>query len=151
MQYMIGQVRSEDAAHLKKSISRYASYDSNGLEPAIFPDSKESRAKMGLNHPQLARMLCPVKHLVEYQKSPSQFVFFFLTIQSITHRFCRTKNKIESGEIKMDARGWPALLYKGKVAGESFDQQNMQDGLFEGYIVERVVFSFFNLGIDVAN
>ncbi|KAG2742709.1 hypothetical protein P692DRAFT_20686626, partial [Suillus brevipes Sb2] len=74
MQYMIDQVRSEDAAHLKKSISRYASYDSNGLEPAIFPDSKESRAKMGLNHPQLARMLCPVKHLVEYQKSPSQFV-----------------------------------------------------------------------------
>ncbi|KAG1730881.1 hypothetical protein EDB19DRAFT_1641082 [Suillus lakei] len=126
MQYMIGQVRSEDATHLKKSISRYASYDSNGLEPAIFPDSKESHAKMGLNHPQLARMLCPIKHLMEYQKLPSQFL-------------CRTKNKIESGEIKMDARGWPALLYKGKVAGESFDQQNMQDGLFEGYIVERVL------------
>jgi hypothetical protein len=72
MQYMISQVWSEDLTYLKKSISHYASYDSNGLKPAIFPDSKESRAKMGLNHPQLACMLCPVKHLVEYQKLPSQ-------------------------------------------------------------------------------
>lgn len=67
------------------------------------------------------------------------------------HWFYRTKNKIESGEIKIDDHGWPALLYKGKVAGESFDQQNMQDGLFKGYIVECVVFSFFNLCIGVAN
>ncbi|KAG1906581.1 uncharacterized protein F5891DRAFT_941926 [Suillus fuscotomentosus] len=127
---MIGQVRSEDATHLKKSISRYTSYDSNGLEPAIFPDSKDSCTKMGLNHPQLVRMLCPVKHLVEYQKSPSQ-----------------TKSKIESGKIKMDSNAWPALLYNGKVAGEPFIQQNMQDGLFEGYIVEHVVFSFFNCAL----
>ncbi|KAG2122310.1 hypothetical protein BD769DRAFT_1389772 [Suillus cothurnatus] len=49
--YMISQVWSEDLTYLKKSISHYASYDSNGLKPAIFPDSKESHAKMGLNHP----------------------------------------------------------------------------------------------------
>jgi hypothetical protein len=75
MQYLIGQVQSEDSTHLKKSIARYAAYNpsSKGLEPPIFPDSKESRAKMGLNHPQLAQMLCPVKHLAEYQKSPSQY------------------------------------------------------------------------------
>ncbi|KAG2055700.1 hypothetical protein BDR06DRAFT_881444 [Suillus hirtellus] len=130
MQYVIGQVQSEDATHLKKSILCYASYDSNGLESAIFSDSKESYAKMGLNHPQLARMLCPVKHLVEYQKSPLQ-----------------TKSKIESGKIKMDAHAWPALLYNGKVAGESFNQQNIQDGLFEGYIVKHVMFSFFNCAL----
>ncbi|KAG0696583.1 hypothetical protein DFH29DRAFT_879255 [Suillus ampliporus] len=83
MQYLIGQVRSEDAAHLKRSITRYATFDSKGLEPSIFPKSKELHAKMGLNHPQLA-----------------------------------------------GAAG---------VAGEAFDLTNVQDGLFEGFLVERVM------------
>jgi len=42
----------------------------------------------------------------------------------------------------MDARSWPALLYKGRVAGEDFDPMNVQDGLFEGFLVERVSFSY---------
>jgi hypothetical protein len=51
MPYLIGQVQSEDAAHLKRSITWYATFYSNGLEPSVFPESKESYAKMGLNHP----------------------------------------------------------------------------------------------------
>ncbi|KAG1732623.1 uncharacterized protein EDB91DRAFT_1251671 [Suillus paluster] len=96
--------------------------DDKPLKPAIFPESKGSRAKMGFNHPDLALMLCPVKYLAGYQKEPSV-----------------TKAKLECGELKMDARAWPALLYKGKVAGEAFNPKNIQDGLFEGYLLERVM------------
>ncbi|KAG2131928.1 hypothetical protein BD769DRAFT_1354949 [Suillus cothurnatus] len=125
MQYLIGQVRSEDAAHLKRSITRYATFDGKGLEPSVFPKSKELHVKMGLNHPQLAHMLCPIKFLSEYQEDPSV-----------------TKAKLKAGTINMDVRAWPALLYKARttgVAGEAFDLTNVQDGLFKGFLVEHVM------------
>jgi hypothetical protein len=43
----------------------------------------------------------------------------------------------------MDARAWPALMYRAGatgVAGEDFDIMNVQDGLFEGFLIERVSF-----------
>jgi hypothetical protein len=46
----------------------------------------------------------------------------------------------------MDVQAWPALLYKAgatRVAGEAFDLTNVQDGLFEGFLVERVSFCVF--------
>jgi hypothetical protein len=61
---------------------------------------------------------------------------------SLIHDFYRTKAKLECGDIKVDARSWPALLYGGQVAGEAFDPTNVQDGLFEGYLVERVSFFY---------
>jgi hypothetical protein len=61
---------------------------------------------------------------------------------SLIHDFYRTKAKLECGDIKVDARSWPALLYGGRVAGEAFDLTNVQDGLFEGYLVERVSFFY---------
>jgi hypothetical protein len=72
MQVIIGQVRSEDASHLKPVIGQYAmpEPDIKSLEPPIFADTQRSRAKMGINHPQLAAMLCPVKYLGEYKKDP---------------------------------------------------------------------------------
>ncbi|KAG0705116.1 hypothetical protein DFH29DRAFT_997158 [Suillus ampliporus] len=125
MQYLIGQVQSEDAAHLKRRITRYATFNGKGLEPSVFPESKESCAKIGLNHPQLVCMLCPIKFLSEYQKDPSV-----------------TKAKLEAGTINMDAQAWPTLLYKAGatgVAGKAFDLTNVQDGLFDGFLVERVM------------
>lgn len=72
MQVIIGQVRSEDASHLKPVIGKYAAPnpDDKDLEPPISANNHRSRAKMGLNHPQLARMICPVKYLGEYSKDP---------------------------------------------------------------------------------
>jgi len=76
MQVVIGQVRSEDVSHLKPVIGKYAAPDPDDedLVPPISANSHKSRAKMGLNHPQLARMLCPVKHLAEYSKDPQGYV-----------------------------------------------------------------------------
>jgi len=43
-------------SHLKPFIGRYAApeLDDKGLDPPIFSDDKKSRARMGMNHPQLA-------------------------------------------------------------------------------------------------
>jgi hypothetical protein len=72
MQVVIGQVRLEDASHLKPVIGQYAAPepDIKSLESLIFADTQRSHAKMGINHPQLAAMLCPVKYLGESKKDP---------------------------------------------------------------------------------
>ncbi|KAG1788721.1 uncharacterized protein HD556DRAFT_1447573 [Suillus plorans] len=128
MQMIIGQVRSEDASHLKPVIGQYAAYDPDDkdLDPPIRANNQRSHAKMGINHPQLARMLCPVKHLGEYLKDP-----------------IATRQKLENGDIKMRALVWPAMVYSGKIAGEHFNPQLVQNGLFEGYLLEQVMRHLF--------
>ncbi|KAG2363842.1 hypothetical protein BDR07DRAFT_1223041, partial [Suillus spraguei] len=113
---------SEDASHLKPVIGQYAAYDPDDkdLDPPIRANNQRSRAKMGINHPQLARMLCPVKHLGEYLKDP-----------------IATRQKLQDGDIKMRTLVWPAMVYSGKIAGENFNPQQVQNGLFEGYLLER--------------
>jgi len=72
MQVIIGQVHSEDASHLKPVIGQYTAYipDDKDLDPPIYANNQQSCVKMGINHLQLTRMLCPVKHLGEYLKDP---------------------------------------------------------------------------------
>jgi len=74
MQTVMGQARADDSSHLKSSISQYAVLEPTvkGLEPPIFMESK-SRARMGVNHPQLAAMLCPIKHAKAYHENPKRY------------------------------------------------------------------------------
>ncbi|KAG2033985.1 hypothetical protein BDR03DRAFT_837036, partial [Suillus americanus] len=118
----IRQVCSEDASHLKPVIGQYAAYDPDDkdLDPPICANNQWSRTKMGINHPQLTRMFCPVKHLGEYLKDP-----------------IAECQKLQDGDIKMCTLVWPAMVYSGKIAGENFNPQQVQNGLFEGYLLER--------------
>ncbi|KAG1907605.1 uncharacterized protein F5891DRAFT_1180621 [Suillus fuscotomentosus] len=122
MQMIIGQVHSEDASHLKPVIGQYAAYDPDNkdLDPPICANNQRSRTKMGINHPQLARMLCPLLMVV-----------------------IRTRQKLENGDIKMRALVWLALVYSDKIAGEHFNPQLVQNGLFEGCLLKRVMRHLF--------
>jgi hypothetical protein len=73
MQSMINHTRSEDASRLKSRMGSYAAPfpDKQVVQPVIAEDSK-SRSRMGFNHPELAKMLCPVKYLVDYLKDPAE-------------------------------------------------------------------------------
>jgi hypothetical protein len=75
MQAIMGQVRSDDTSHLKNCIVQYAAPDPSdkGLEPPIYADNK-SRVLLGVNHPQLAAMLCPIKHAKAYHEDPTKYV-----------------------------------------------------------------------------
>ncbi|KAG2156559.1 uncharacterized protein EDB93DRAFT_1062754, partial [Suillus bovinus] len=117
MQVVIGQVRSEDASHLKPVIGKYTAPDPDDkdLVLSISANSHKSHARMGLNHPQLTRMLCPVN----------------------------TRNKLQSGEIKMHTLVWPSMVYSGNIPGEDFDPKQVQKGLLEGYLIERVMKHLF--------
>ncbi|KAG2111308.1 uncharacterized protein F5147DRAFT_633526 [Suillus discolor] len=121
MQDIIGQIRSEDASHLKPFIGRYAAADpdNNGLHPPIYSDHSKSRARMGMNHPQLAGMLCPIKHMKSYQEKPR-----------------KVQAQLQNGEIKVHASVWPALAYAGDPPGKDFDPDNVQEGFLQGYLLK---------------
>jgi hypothetical protein len=72
MNAMIKATRSSDAARLKLHIAQYtapnpfkASFD----PPIVY---KNGRDEMGLNHPILARWLCPVEQLKRFDTDPTQ-------------------------------------------------------------------------------
>lgn len=68
------KVRSDDASQLKKAIGTYAvpSPDEKALSPPL--GSNDCRGRMGFNHPELACLLCPVKHLSSLLADPVQQV-----------------------------------------------------------------------------
>ncbi|KAG1718813.1 uncharacterized protein EDB91DRAFT_1089765 [Suillus paluster] len=127
MQNMINHTRSEDASRLKSHMGSYAAPnpDKELICPPITDDSK-SRALMGFNHAQLGKLLCPVKYLVDYIEDPHGM-----------------KNKFDSATLKVTAALWPAFLYPGNTAGEDFDPEDIIEGLFRGYLLERVIKHIF--------
>ncbi|KAG2737697.1 hypothetical protein P692DRAFT_20669020, partial [Suillus brevipes Sb2] len=72
MQTMINHTRSEDASRLKARMGSYAAPhpDKQLVFPPVAADDSKSRAKMGFNHTQLGKMLCPAKYLDDYSKDP---------------------------------------------------------------------------------
>ncbi|KAG1729308.1 uncharacterized protein EDB91DRAFT_1060011 [Suillus paluster] len=131
MQDTIKQIHSEDTSKLKPYIGHYVAVepDMKELEPSIFSNDKKSHARMGINHPQLTAMLCPIKHLTSYNEDCK-----------------KVQAQLQNGEVKMHAAAWPAFAYKGDSPRENFDPLNMQDNLFKGYLMKRVCNMFFFLG-----
>lgn len=75
----IKNTRSTDASRLKFFIPKYASPDPDNLsiiKPPIVVT--KSKAELGLNHPLLARWLCPIDRLEEYDEDPAPYVSNFV-------------------------------------------------------------------------
>ncbi|KAG2337030.1 hypothetical protein BDR05DRAFT_895833 [Suillus weaverae] len=127
MQSMINHTRSEDASCLKCCMGSYAAPfpDKQVVQPVIAKDSK-SRSRMGFNHPELAKMLCPVKYLGDYLKDPAG-----------------TTKKIQSGTLKVTAALWPTYPYPGDKPGQDFDPDDIIKGLFQGFLLERIIKHIF--------
>lgn len=68
MQAEVMHIRAEDGSRLRKVVGTYAAPhpDKQVVQPPVSVETKGGRARMGFNHPQLGRMLCPVKYLKDY-------------------------------------------------------------------------------------
>ncbi|KAG1767870.1 hypothetical protein EV702DRAFT_1012929 [Suillus placidus] len=127
MQTMINHTRSEDASRLKACMGSYAAPHPD--KQLVFPpiaDNSKSRTKMGFNHAQLGKMLCPAKYLDDYSKDPIGM-----------------KNKFDSASLKVTSALWPAYLYPGDIPGNNFNPEDIIEGLFCGYLLERVTKHIF--------
>ena len=72
MQGIINRTRSDDASHLRSFIGSYAAPhpEKKVIDPPIQP--RASKDRLGFNHPELARLLCPIRHLQEMINDPIQ-------------------------------------------------------------------------------
>ncbi|KAG2740252.1 hypothetical protein P692DRAFT_20753714 [Suillus brevipes Sb2] len=73
MDTVISATRSDDTSRLKSQIGHYAAFNTkdNPIRPAIY-DGSGSRTHMGINHPVLARFLCPVRELKAFSEDADQ-------------------------------------------------------------------------------
>ncbi|KAG9308734.1 hypothetical protein JVU11DRAFT_11522 [Chiua virens] len=127
MNKTIHSTRSIDATSLKKQIVQYLLPDPHkeGLKPSIVNGC--GQAEMGLKHPVLAHFLCPVDQLEAYDKDPA-----------------RTHKLLECGNISMNAGNFPAILWSGNVLpGDDWNAENMNDSLFQSYVLTQVAHHIF--------
>jgi len=70
MQNIINCTRSDDVSHLHPVIGSYVAPDpeKKALDPPVQPGTTKDR--LGFNHPELARLLCPIRHLQEMLDNP---------------------------------------------------------------------------------
>ncbi|KAG2058679.1 hypothetical protein BDR06DRAFT_875719 [Suillus hirtellus] len=55
----------------------------------------------------------------------------------------RALKNIQSGKIKVTALALPAFLWAGDPPGMDYDDDNMFEGMFEGYLLERTMHHIF--------
>ena len=71
MKRIIASVRADDCARLKERIATYVPV--NPAKDLISPpvqNGGSSRSHLGINHLVLARFLCPITHLKEFEDDP---------------------------------------------------------------------------------
>jgi len=88
MESTISGTRSDDSTRLKIQIGKYAA-----LDPARHPvsppidDGSGRRTHMGMNHPVLARFLCPIGEIERFNEDPKGYVLFACAIIGINIDF----------------------------------------------------------------
>ncbi|KAG2046037.1 hypothetical protein BDR06DRAFT_899877 [Suillus hirtellus] len=126
MTVVINGTRSDDATCLKVQIGHYAAPEplKEGLKPTIYNGGSLSRARMGINHPVLASFLCLISALTDFNRDPVLA--------------CKW---MEIGRIRMTAIDFPVFLWARNPPSSRYDENTMNEGLFQGYFLEHVSFS----------
>ncbi|KAG2118202.1 uncharacterized protein F5147DRAFT_768334 [Suillus discolor] len=97
-----------------------------GLKPTIYNGGSLSRAHMGINHPVLASFLCPISALADFNRDPAL-----------------ARKWMEIGHIRMTSIDFPVFLWAGNPPGSRYDEDAMHEGLFQGYLIERIMRHIF--------
>ncbi|KIJ07142.1 hypothetical protein PAXINDRAFT_19656 [Paxillus involutus ATCC 200175] len=127
MNRVIKLTHSDDASRLKDKIGHYVA--PNAAEAAISPPfyiGGSSRSHLGLNHIVLARFLCPINKLHEFNIDPK-----------------RTQTKLLDGGIEIRSNIYPAFCWSGNPPASDFDEDDIYKGLHKGYLLERVMRHIF--------
>ncbi|KAI6043557.1 hypothetical protein EDC04DRAFT_2600026 [Pisolithus marmoratus] len=106
-----------------------------GMYAMLYPDKKslerplgsnESHSRMGFNHPKLACLLCPVKHLSSFLDNPTEM-----------------QKQLQDGHMTTVSANWPAFLYCGNIPGEDFNPVRFNKGFLHGFVLIQVLKHIF--------
>ncbi|KAG0693331.1 hypothetical protein DFH29DRAFT_1039774 [Suillus ampliporus] len=81
---------------------------------------------MGINHPVLVRFLCLVRELKRFSEDAD-----------------KAFKDIQCGKVNLTASALPAFLWAGDLPGEDYDDDNMFEGMFDGYLLEQTMRHIF--------
>ncbi|KAN0093335.1 hypothetical protein V8E55_004119, partial [Tylopilus felleus] len=125
MKRIITCVRSDDCARLKERVGHYvpANPGRDIISPPIH-DVQSSRSHLGFNHPVLTQFLCPIEHVKDFNENPDGYGL--------------TRQKLVNGRIKVTSDMFPAFLWAGEPPRVNFNEENMLEGMFEGYFLTCV-------------
>ncbi|KAG1789599.1 uncharacterized protein HD556DRAFT_1446826 [Suillus plorans] len=127
MESAISGTRSDDSTRLKIPICDYVA--PNPAVKAVVPplhDGSGRRTHLGMNHPVLARFLCPIGEIESFNEDPTT-----------------TIERLQGGKIRMEADTLPAFLWNGDLPGVNYDPDNMMDGFLDGFVLERTMRHIF--------
>lgn len=142
----LGGARSDDCGSLKEAGLAYAALEVGlqSLAPAIaFKSPKD--ASRGFLHPQLGRLLCPAKHLTDFDSDTTEYVLALSCTRHFT--LSRFLQKLQDGRVVVTSQDLPTFLYEN---GE-YDPLEMDSGLCRSGILVRVclLFNWSSLRTDV--
>ncbi|KAN0080290.1 hypothetical protein V8E55_009856, partial [Tylopilus felleus] len=123
---IINNTRSIDTTKLKSYIAQYVAPEPHraALDPPIV--NINGRDQMGLKHPVLTRFICPMDVLADFDENPEEI-----------------RKLLECGKIPMKAENFPAVFWSGdKYPGDTYNPEDMCNGLFQGYVLVQVRFCF---------
>ncbi|KAI0316148.1 hypothetical protein OF83DRAFT_287046 [Amylostereum chailletii] len=100
--------RSEDTANLRNEFGLFASSDPQ--RTTLETPLTHSKDERGINHPDLARFLCPAQDLAKYDLDPME-----------------GRKMMRDGRIKLEAGRFPIGFYKD----HKYDPYNPEAGLFQ--------------------
>ncbi|KAG2133216.1 uncharacterized protein EDB93DRAFT_1308741 [Suillus bovinus] len=114
--------RSADLSSVKHKGLQYIGLNMYSKADALDPPVPEieDKSMRGLNHPQLARLLCPRKKLDWFDEGPDSAMA-----------------ALQAGEITMMAHNWPTFFYEHDI----YDAAEKTHGLFRNHIVLRTYFT----------
>ncbi|KAI0059026.1 hypothetical protein BV25DRAFT_1918739 [Artomyces pyxidatus] len=130
MQAAANNARSVDTSLLKKSVQELIALPESLGPCKIQPTLKKS--ERGGNHPQLARLICPIKDLADFDQDPI---------------VGRKKLIMPNNGYKVTATRWPTMLYKDY---QLVDRNNLLEGLFRSDFVVNCWMAIF-LGASAIN
>ncbi|KAG0693367.1 hypothetical protein DFH29DRAFT_816386, partial [Suillus ampliporus] len=112
--------RSTDLSSVKHKGLQYIGLNMYSKADALDPPipEVEDKSMCGLNHPQLACLLCPWKKLDWFDDDPDSYA---------------AMAALQAGEITMTAYNWPTFFYEHDI----YDSAEKTNGLFQNHIVVR--------------
>ncbi|KAG1818590.1 uncharacterized protein BJ212DRAFT_1298665 [Suillus subaureus] len=124
MDATISATHSDDTSHLKSQIGHYAAFNTKDhpIYLAIY-DRSSSWTHLGINHPVLVQFLCLVRELGRFSEDADKAL-----------------KDIQCSKVNLTTFMLPAFLWAGDPPGQDYNNNNMFEGMFDGYLLERVHF-----------
>ena len=122
--------RSNIMSALKQQVVNHILPTEDCRPAYVLPDVR-SKNKWGWNHPITARLLCPMRLVVEFEQDPAYVDFPEKNVFNVFYSSFQAG--VQEGRYRVTAADYPAFLYDES----KYDPVNPLSSLFKGHVLLR--------------